>query len=73
MIQEPFDPEEFVERLAWRTVEGNREDGSSPFDPLVMHDTFLQAIKYEVKTTVLIFVCQLIAFKRSIYFGVDDI
>lgn len=45
MIQEPFDPEEFVERLAWRTVEGNREDGSSTFDPILMHETFLQAIK----------------------------
>lgn len=43
--QEPFDPEEFVERLAWRTVEGNREDGSSTFDPILMHETFLQAIK----------------------------
>uniref|UniRef100_A0A1B6CXT9 Exocyst complex component 5 n=1 Tax=Clastoptera arizonana TaxID=38151 RepID=A0A1B6CXT9_9HEMI len=43
--QEPFDPEEFVERLAWRTVESNREDGNGIFDSVLMHETFLQAIK----------------------------
>ncbi|XP_046689128.1 exocyst complex component 5 isoform X2 [Homalodisca vitripennis] len=43
--QEPFDPEEFVERLAWRTVDSNREEGNSTFDPVLMHETFSQAIK----------------------------
>lgn len=43
--QEPFDPEEFVERLAWRTVDSNREEGNSSFDPVLMHETFSQAIK----------------------------
>ncbi|KAG8247200.1 Exocyst complex component 5 [Homalodisca vitripennis] len=42
---EPFDPEEFVERLAWRTVDSNREEGNSTFDPVLMHETFSQAIK----------------------------
>ncbi|XP_063222638.1 exocyst complex component 5 [Bacillus rossius redtenbacheri] len=45
MEQEPFDPEEFVERLAWRTLEGTREDGVGQFDAVLLHDTFLQAIK----------------------------
>nr|CAD7603020.1 unnamed protein product [Timema genevievae] len=40
----PFDPEEFVERLAWRTIEGSR-DGSGQFDPVLLHETFVQAIK----------------------------
>nr|CAD7205280.1 unnamed protein product [Timema douglasi] len=40
----PFDPEEFVERLAWRTIEGSR-DGTGQFDPVLLHETFVQAIK----------------------------
>ncbi|RZF42188.1 hypothetical protein LSTR_LSTR004337 [Laodelphax striatellus] len=43
--QEPFDPEEFVERLAWRIIDSSREEGNSAFDPVLMNDTFLQAIK----------------------------
>ncbi|XP_058791002.1 exocyst complex component 5 [Phymastichus coffea] len=44
--QEPFDPEEFVERLAWRTVNDTTKDGvSGVFDPVLVHETFLQAIK----------------------------
>ncbi|XP_066993893.1 exocyst complex component 5 isoform X3 [Anabrus simplex] len=43
--QEPFDPEEFVERMAWRTVGGTREEGTGNFDPVLLHETFLQAIK----------------------------
>ncbi|KAJ8672984.1 hypothetical protein QAD02_004245 [Eretmocerus hayati] len=44
--QEPFDPEEFVERLAWRTVNDTVKDGvSGVFDPLLIHETFLQAIE----------------------------
>ncbi|PSN43859.1 Exocyst complex component 5 [Blattella germanica] len=42
--KEPFDPEEFVERLAWRTVADSRE-GTGNFDPVLLHETFLQAIK----------------------------
>ncbi|KAF4518681.1 hypothetical protein B566_EDAN002716 [Ephemera danica] len=43
--QEPFDAEEFVERLAWRTVAGTRDEGDHQFDPLLLNDTFVQAIK----------------------------
>lgn len=43
--QEPFDPEEFVERLAWRTVADTRNEGTGNFDPVLLHETFLQAIK----------------------------
>lgn len=44
-VQEPFDPEEFVERLAWRTVADSRGEGTGHFDPVLLHETFLQAIK----------------------------
>ncbi|XP_017767696.1 PREDICTED: exocyst complex component 5 [Eufriesea mexicana] len=44
--QDPFDPEEFVERLAWRTVnDTTKDDGKTFFDPTIVHETFLQAIK----------------------------
>ena len=44
--QDPFDPEEFVERLAWRTVNDTTKDGGKTFfDPMIVHETFLQAIK----------------------------
>lgn len=44
--QDPFDPEEFVERLAWRTVNDSTKDGGKTFfDPVIVHETFLQAIK----------------------------
>lgn len=44
--QDPFDPEEFVERLAWRTVNDTVKDsGKTFFDPVIVHETFLQAIK----------------------------
>ncbi|XP_017890253.1 exocyst complex component 5 [Ceratina calcarata] len=44
--QDPFDPEEFVERLAWRTVNDTTKDGGKTFfDPTIVHETFLQAIK----------------------------
>lgn len=41
--QDPFDPEEFVERLAWRTT-GGHNDGDN-FDPNVLHEAFDQAIR----------------------------
>ncbi|KAK0181895.1 hypothetical protein PV327_000079 [Microctonus hyperodae] len=44
--QEPFDPEEFVERLAWRTVNDSVVNGiKGTFDPASIHETFLHAIK----------------------------
>ncbi|KAK7869410.1 hypothetical protein R5R35_000706 [Gryllus longicercus] len=43
--QEPFDPEEFVERMAWRTVGASRDENPGNFDPVLLHETFLQAIK----------------------------
>lgn len=43
--QDPYNYEDFVERLAWRTVDGFKEDGIHGFDPNLMHETFLQAIK----------------------------
>ncbi|CAH1394309.1 unnamed protein product [Nezara viridula] len=43
--QDPYSYEDFVERLAWRTVDGFKEDGIHGFDPNLMHETFLQAIK----------------------------
>ena len=51
--QEPYDSEEFVERLAWRTT-GQQStqpaietDPDDPFDhsALQLHDAFVQAIK----------------------------
>lgn len=44
--QEPFDPEEFVERLAWRTIAETKRDESGDFNPILLHDSFVQAIKY---------------------------
>lgn len=42
MLQEPFDTEEFIDRLTWRTLS---ESGSQKFDPDLLHDAFKQAIK----------------------------
>jgi hypothetical protein len=39
MEQEGFSPEEFVERLAWRTVTSGNE-----FDPQKLHEEFSEAI-----------------------------
>lgn len=57
--QEPYDPEEFVERLAWRTTGGASGGGGGQGDSgggggggeklddgaLQLHDAFVQAIK----------------------------
>lgn len=45
--QEPFDPEEFVERLAWRTTGGTgiSNKQNEDFEPMVLHDAFEQAIR----------------------------
>ncbi|KAJ3648998.1 hypothetical protein Zmor_020762, partial [Zophobas morio] len=43
--QEPFDAEEFVERLAWRTIAETKTDDDENFNPSLLHDSFVQAIK----------------------------
>ncbi|XP_035774275.1 exocyst complex component 5-like [Anopheles albimanus] len=40
--QDPFEVEEFIERLCWRT---NNEIGSDQFDPDLLHETFVETIK----------------------------
>ncbi|CAH1958196.1 unnamed protein product [Acanthoscelides obtectus] len=45
--QEPFEAEEFVERLAWRTIAETKHEGSDDedFNPTLLHESFVQAIK----------------------------
>ncbi|XP_018570969.1 exocyst complex component 5 [Anoplophora glabripennis] len=44
--QEPFDAEEFVERLAWRTIAETKNGGDEgDFNPTLLHESFVQAIK----------------------------
>jgi hypothetical protein len=44
--QEPFDPEEFVERLAWRATNTSGGGGhSDDFDAGQLHEAFMLAIK----------------------------
>ncbi|CAG9766397.1 unnamed protein product [Ceutorhynchus assimilis] len=44
--QEPFDAEEFVERLAWRTINETKTEGDEgDLNPTFLHDSFVQAIK----------------------------
>ncbi|XP_030759414.1 exocyst complex component 5 [Sitophilus oryzae] len=44
--QEPFDAEEFVERLAWRTIAETRAEGDEgDLNPTLLHESFVQAIK----------------------------
>lgn len=43
--QEPFDAEEFVERLAWRTIAETKKEGEEDFNPSLLHESFVQAIK----------------------------
>lgn len=40
--QDPFDADEFVERLAWRTTAGRSVES---FDPMVLHQSFEQTIR----------------------------
>jgi len=41
--QEPYDPEEFVERLAWRaTNHGASRSPSEDFDAAQLQDAFIQ-------------------------------
>ncbi|KAJ8941941.1 hypothetical protein NQ318_013274 [Aromia moschata] len=43
--QEPFDAEEFVERLAWRTIAETKTEGDDDFNPTLLHESFVQALK----------------------------
>ncbi|RXG59232.1 hypothetical protein Avbf_10013 [Armadillidium vulgare] len=45
--QDPFDGEEFVERLAWRVHTNSAPYGGAPtaFDPDLLHSAFTDAIK----------------------------
>lgn len=44
--QDPFDPEEFVERVAWRcTSAAGIKLESDDFDPLLLHSAFVQTIR----------------------------
>ncbi|KAL1514248.1 hypothetical protein ABEB36_003535 [Hypothenemus hampei] len=44
--QEPFDAEEFVERLAWRTIaETKTKADEDDLNPTLLHESFVQAIK----------------------------
>nr|XP_023030240.1 exocyst complex component 5 isoform X1 [Leptinotarsa decemlineata] len=45
-LLEPFNAEEFVERLAWRTIAETKNDGEEEeFNPNLLHESFVQAIK----------------------------
>ena len=44
-MQDPFDPDEFVERLAWRTTGGVSRTKAEDFDPMVLHSAFEKTIK----------------------------
>ncbi|KAK6639613.1 hypothetical protein RUM43_007886 [Polyplax serrata] len=44
--QEPFDPDEFVETLAWKTLSSaGSENDANTFDPVLLHETFTKAIR----------------------------
>jgi len=43
VLQDPFDVDEFVERLAWRTTGGTRN--AENFDPLCLHAAFEKTIR----------------------------
>lgn len=43
--QKPFDPDTFVERLAWKILENTKEKGNYNFNADVMKDAFNQCIK----------------------------
>ena len=44
-MQDPFDADEFVERLAWRTCGGVNRNNVDEFDPMMLHETFENTIK----------------------------
>lgn len=47
-LQDPFEVSEFIERLTWRTnneISSGAGAGIDDFNPLALHDTFIQTIK----------------------------
>ncbi|ELU10626.1 hypothetical protein CAPTEDRAFT_182979 [Capitella teleta] len=45
ILQDPFDADEFVERLAWRTMGGHSRKNQDNFDPVLLHSSFERTIK----------------------------
>lgn len=45
MFEDPFDPDEYVERLAWRTPGGGTKGGPSEFNPQALYDEFVAHIQ----------------------------
>ncbi|KAI5706748.1 hypothetical protein M8J75_010973 [Diaphorina citri] len=43
--QDPYDPEQFIEKLAWKILGNSKKEGVEIFDPVVMEETFVQCIK----------------------------
>lgn len=43
-FQNPFDPDEFVERLAWRSCGGIARRTSEEFDPMLLYQAFERTI-----------------------------
>lgn len=43
--QDPFDPEEFVERLAWRTMGTKARSNPDEFYPMTLHGAFEKTIR----------------------------
>lgn len=44
-LQDPFDADEFVERLAWRTMGGHSRSHTDNFDPVQLHSSFERTIR----------------------------
>ena len=45
LSQDPFNVDEFVERLAWRSSQAVTSDSDQKFDPMVLHGAFCQTIQ----------------------------
>ena len=45
LLKDPFDPDEFVERLAWRTAGGVSRGNTEDFDPMLLHAAFEKTIR----------------------------
>nr|XP_039272954.1 exocyst complex component 5-like [Styela clava] len=44
LFEDPFDPTEYVERLAWRTPGGGTKGGAQGFNPRLLYDEFVAHI-----------------------------
>lgn len=44
LFDDPFDPQEYVERLAWRTPGGGTKGGAQGFNPHMLHNEFIAHI-----------------------------